>query len=387
MLSPSSLPQSPARRLGLMVASVAIFFGLLELGLRLGGFSHLPARIPPIVWNAEEDKAMRNGESLFEEDVLQLWRPRPGAVTPWGNDEHINPSGYRGPELTLERKPGVLRIATLGDSSTFGMRVDVDATWTARLARFLADRGTPCEALNAGVIGFTIEQGIERYRALVRQYHPDLVIAAFGAVNEHFPAIDLPDREKIAARASVGWARELADAARYNVRCLHLVGWIVDKARGEDRVAMRKALMRKRAEQTKLNEEMGRLDWPGKRRVEVARFRECIRELDAMVRADGGKLILMSMPRFPDKETEEPVMVAYNEAVLATAAELGVPCFDVRETVRAQLAAGVRWKRLFVDYYHPSVEGHALIAAGLLPVVSSSLPAQQAAALPPAATR
>jgi hypothetical protein len=181
--------------------------------------------------------------------------------------------------------------------------------------------------------------------------------------------------------------RELADAARYNVRCLHLVGWIVDTARGEDRVAMRKALRKKREEGIELNKEMGRLDWPGQRRVELVRFRECIRELDAMVRADGGKLILMSMPRFPDKETEEPVLVAYNEAVLETAAELGVPCFDARETVRAQLAAGVRWKRLFVDYFHPSSEGHALIAAGLVPLVSSSLPAPQAAASPPAATR
>jgi lysophospholipase L1-like esterase len=361
-----------------MLASVVAVFGALEIGLRVGGFIHYPARVPPIIWNAEEDRLLKGGEGLHEIDAHQLWRPRPGAQTPWGVDDRINARGYRGEELALERTPGVARIATLGDSSTFGMGIEAQSHWTPKLARAIAANGTRCEALCAGVIGFTIEQGLQRYRALVRSHRPDVVVAAFGAVNEHFAALGEPDREKIARSSSVGPLQRFGLWSRNEIRVLHFFGWIVDTARGEDRVAMRKALNQKKKEQAELAEKMGpigALDYPGQRRVSLERFREDLRELARLVREDGGRLVLISMPRFPELEAAEPILEKYNEAVLTEAAALGVPCYDARTAVKSELAKGTKWEELFIDSYHPSIEGHELIAQGVAPLVMAELQA------------
>jgi lysophospholipase L1-like esterase len=354
-----------SRGLGLGLASLAVGFGLLEAGLRIGGFIHYPAVVPLMIWNVEEDKRLRDDQSLHRESVRQLWEPRPGASIPWGPDERVNERGWRGRELPREKRPGVLRIATLGDSSTFGFGVAYADTYSARLESELAARGLPAEVLDAGVIGFTVEQGLERYRELVRDYRPDWVVAAFGAINDHIQSRDKPDREKIALRGSVTPLDRGCAWARRELRCLHLAGWIADRLRGEDRAQLMAELSRLRKEQRALEATMGRLEWTGVRRVSPERFEACLGELAAEVAADGARLILISMPRHPEKETEAPVLALYNAAVERVAQRLELPFFDARAAVRRELESGKSWEELFNDYYHPNAQGHALLARAL----------------------
>ncbi|MCE9595074.1 MAG: SGNH/GDSL hydrolase family protein [Planctomycetes bacterium] len=362
------------QKLFVALGSLVVFFGAAEIVLRLVDYQLPPLVLPLIIWNPEEDKRLADGEALHEPAARQLWRPRADANVPWGaaDDERINPFGYRGPVLAKAKTPGVLRIATFGDSSTFGMGVRWSETYSARLVEELASRGVPAEVIDAGVIGFTIEQGFERYQELVRELHPDVVTLAFGACNEHFPTRDLEDREKIAETARrAAERRPVIDWVRENVRVVYPFVELQEWRRGVDRKKLYAELGKKRSEIRKGEKGMGAVDWPGMRRVSVARFEEDLTKFVETVRADGAKtVVLISMTRSPQVVADEPVLLEYNAVVERVGAKLGAPVFDARARVAAELAGGAKWEQLFVDFYHPSPKGHALFARELADLIA-----------------
>ncbi len=373
------------RKLALTLLASLGLAGALEGVLRLAKFTHYPAEIPPILWNSDEDRNLKRGVGMFTEDKAQLWVPRPGVEVPYGDAQHerINAAGYRGPQRAVKAAPGVLRIVALGDSSTFGMGVPYPDTWCAQLEALLESQGRRAEVIDAGVIGFTIEQGLERYDALVRGLVPDIVVAGFGAINEHLWAQTMADRPKIDLRKAPRPFHDALIALRYNVRLLHAVGWVIDSARGEDREAMREVWKQKNRERDAFNVSAGQPDWSGVRRVGLERFSRALDELDLRVRTDGARLILISMPREPECETESPVLPLYNKAVEDAALRLHAGLFDARSTVLTSLSGppAREWADLFIDAYHPSRAGHALFAAGLVPIVNS-LAAERSASSP-----
>jgi len=349
-----------------IVASFAIFVAF-ELGLRIFGFKYPAMADTIIVWSLKEDRLMEMGQSLHEESTKQLWKPRAGAPVPWGEEdgEAINALGLRGPALTVEPAEGVVRIAALGDSSTFGMGVKADETYIAQLGALLADAPKPVEIINGGVIGYTLRQGIHRYEEVISPLKPRIVIAAFGAVNEHLPTLDLADREKIDKRAKVTTLDRGLSWLRDSVRILHFASFWSDLVHGVDRGEIRTELFEDRQERRRMNVAAGKARWPGTRRMSPKRFRESLLEIAQAVHKDGGRLIYLSMPRHPKKEEENPILLEYSRALTGFAEARRAPLLDVRRLVYDAIEEGATWEELFVDNYHPSPAGHALIAAAL----------------------
>lgn len=108
------------------------------------------------------------GQNFYEESHPRL-----------GHHVSINALGYRGPEVTLHKKPGVTRILCIGDSFTYGQFVNEDGTFPSHVQRLVLSNEMPVEVINAGVPGTTIIDQI-RYmtRSLVLQ--PDLVVLTFS---------------------------------------------------------------------------------------------------------------------------------------------------------------------------------------------------------------
>lgn len=352
-------------RLLVAVLSPLVLLGMLELALRLAGFRHDPVDVPVAIWDLEHDKLMREGEGLFASHPPQLWTLRPGAEIPWGEDEVVNARGWRGPLRDLAKPAGVLRIVALGDSSTFGMGVPESAAYPARLEAELNAAGVPAEVLNGGVIGFTIRQGIARYTEQFRPYRPDVVVAAFGAVNEHHGCLDLPDAQKIereVEKASGPW--RLQRTLRESVRVLHLLSWVRLELSG-GRKALTDRWVAEKTTELELNRSAGQRDWTGRRRVSPGDMRAALAELRELVEGDGARLILLSMPRHPQGEARSPILATYTEVLADFARESGVELVDAHGAFAAHLRAGGAPGGMFLDYWHPTEAGHRRIAQAL----------------------
>ena len=91
-----------------------------------------------------------------------------------------NSSGFRTKDFG-PKTPGVARIVTMGDSSTFGWGVDADYTYQRLLETRLQDDGVPTEVLNLGISGHTTRHGLGVFEHYVRDLNPDALIVGYGA--------------------------------------------------------------------------------------------------------------------------------------------------------------------------------------------------------------
>ena len=155
----------------LVLASVAIGIVGAELALRAAGvsFAHF-YRPDPLI-----------GEVLI-----------PGAEG-WDRSENptyvrINSMGMRDREHSIEKPPGVYRIAVLGDSYAEAKQVPLEATFWSVSERALADcparNGRAIEVRNFGVAGYGTTQELLTLEHRALGFQPDLVLLAFLTGND-----------------------------------------------------------------------------------------------------------------------------------------------------------------------------------------------------------
>jgi lysophospholipase L1-like esterase len=350
-------------RAAIAIVSPIVFFALLEFGVALWGFEYPPA--DSLIGFVDPNLRVEGG-LLHEASARQIWRPRPGAKIPWGTDEKVNAAGFRGPLVDVGKHPGVLRIATLGDSSTFGHSVAWTETYSAQLVAMLAQRGVDAEVVDAGVVGFSIRQGLERYREQVSPYKPDIVIAAFGAVIEHVGALGGVDDDELIRKGVLdqnAWTMK-ARRLRRDLRSLHFLAWCFDELRG-GRVKDQEAWHNREVRQSMLAPEMGKVDWPGIRRVSLGEFEEDILLLRRDVERDGGRLILLSMPHRGKVEKDSPVVLEYEKKIHEIGQREGIAAVDGRAAF-GQAVRDKHWiPELMADNFHPSPLGHEYLARAL----------------------
>ncbi len=369
-MSPPAHPSSLPGKLLIAALAVAVPLALAEAGLRLAGFRHKRIEVPLLIWNPAEDKVMEEGSGLHLTDPAQLWLPRPGAPIPWGEGEVVNGLGWRGPERERAAPEGTLRVVTLGDSSTFGLGVSYSESYSNRLEERLQADGHQAQVIDGGVVGFTVRQGIERYRECFSAYRPDVVVAAFGAVNDHYSSLDLPDRQKIAhEKTEFDRRKSVSRWLRDKLRVLHALSWLKLEAHGgKERLA--EIWLESKRREFDLMKSSGRVEWPGERRVSLEDFSLALTELKALVEADGGRLILVSMPRKARAERDRPVLTLYSRAVVSLAEREGLQVADARGAFHRAIAGGRPENELFInDFWHPSASGHDVIATGLAQLI------------------
>ena len=132
----------------------------------------------------------------------------------------LNDEGFRSAPFAAGEAAGVLRIACIGDSWTFGMNVEQDQTYPARLEALLnARRPTSgVEVMNFGVLGYSSFQGLQLLKTRVLDLQPDVVVIGFG-MNDSDVA-GYRDRDVLSRRSQLARSREGRHRAqRDRLRC------------------------------------------------------------------------------------------------------------------------------------------------------------------------
>ncbi len=115
----------------------------------------------------------------LSEDPDLIYEHVPGAR---GDGFTLNERGWRGP-VVRPKQPGVVRIACIGDSVTFGYGVDDPDTFPRHLERQLnarcAEEGRRFEVYNFGVTGYNATQVAAALRTYALNCDPDLVIYGY----------------------------------------------------------------------------------------------------------------------------------------------------------------------------------------------------------------
>ena len=170
--SASDEPPTPAPSRGARwrrrAISTAIALVLLEVGLRLfvmGNFGQ--SRVLQRSDNPDVCLELRPGLEI--DYTGWLLKVPPSHIS-------INDQGIRGPSYAPEPADGVLRIAALGDSFTFGQGVEIEQAFPSVMARELAGKGVPTEVLNFGVPGHATPQEVALVKDRVADVKPDLVL-------------------------------------------------------------------------------------------------------------------------------------------------------------------------------------------------------------------
>ncbi|MFN8178652.1 MAG: SGNH/GDSL hydrolase family protein [bacterium] len=184
------LPPSRARRLLFAALTTLVVLLGIEIGLR--GIVSLRVGHPgPFRYGFVTDARSRHTVSLHDDLLAGYSKFVPNKertdydpVTLQTYPVHINAQGFRGEDFA-PKKPGTVRIVTLGASSTFGYHARDDATWPRRLQVLLGRRcpATRYEVLNLGIPHLMSDEIVALFSAEALPLAPD-VVTFYEGVND-----------------------------------------------------------------------------------------------------------------------------------------------------------------------------------------------------------
>ena len=151
----------------LMAASVLFFFLALELALRALDYPRREARIlclDAIMGNVYCPNLSEHLDNTYDSTLL---------VT-------TNSEGMADRDYALEKPPGTIRIALLGDSVTASLYTKQEnkfkTIWETSLSQSL---GRPVEVMNFGIDGTSTWEQLQMFQLRARHYKPDYVVLSF----------------------------------------------------------------------------------------------------------------------------------------------------------------------------------------------------------------
>lgn len=348
----------------LTVGALLTTVAALEAALRLAGYTPARYRSPGELYSPRErvflDAYPTNPRGYFDIDLrdphvrrryedLGVRDIEPVAVrAPFAVEFRYNTLGFRDREVG-PRRPGVRRVVVLGDSFTEGQGVKEGDTAVRRLEAALTARGGQWEVINAARRGADFP-GLYKMFERVLAYEPDLVVHAMV----------------------------LNDAARsreFDARQARLNDWILDRrslltgpAEEAGWLDLRLAsFVSDRLEARRVGRDSTQwyLDLYGPANADGwRRTRELMQDMDARMKARGGRFVVATWPLLVDLE-RDPLAPA-RETIAAFLDGAGIPRVDLRPAL-----VGPPMESLWVHPvdHHPNEVAHRLAAEALAPAV------------------
>jgi len=178
------------RQAGRALLLVALFLATLELCTRVEAWWRWDAPF----WGPYSSEILRTTDAIGT-------RNRPGArFEKWA----INSAGFRGPELRVEKAPGVVRVGIAGASEMFGLYESPDKDVAAQLREQLSTAPGRFEVVNLAAAGITPPRMRELYERWAGRFGFDFVVVY--PTPAFYLDVDPPSRATETGRAAA--ARE-----------------------------------------------------------------------------------------------------------------------------------------------------------------------------------
>jgi lysophospholipase L1-like esterase len=264
-----------------------------------------------------------------------------------GGGIRIDSLGFRGPEITRDKPPGVQRIVALGDSATFGPSEE-ECAYPFLLADLLAPRQV--QVVNAGVEGYRSDRALVHLQRDVLPLQPD-VVTVFIGWNDLYQTDPAVEADQLSLRANpLTRLLTLSDAAQ-TFRRLFFLRFETQRADTQDGPA------------------------PVLASYAPAGYAERLREIIQTARSGGARVLVFTWPTIlADDMTAQAVAkvhyppytnrladlkalyASYQTTLRQVAAEQQVPVVDNAALFTGDKAA------YFMDTAHFTCQGQALVA-------------------------
>lgn len=288
----------------------------------------------------------------------------------------FNQQRFRGTaETKMEAAPGVLRIATLGDSFTMGWGAENDQSYPARMQVLLQEKlGRPVEVLNAGVGGTGTGEQALYYRRWVARFHPEIVVLAVNASDtgdDHLRELFAVGADGVGIpRSPEAIYQSRRHFRRFRAFVLSLPGFdFLDK---HSRLF---GLVRNVAWSMSHRQE-----WTEQEALENALRLSAaeVRWLDRQVRESGGRLFVVYMPQresiYPPQDEQERVIEERLPATLRDLCEKEqMPFSNLTPAVRVAAAKSPRQIYYARQDPHPTPQGYSVFAQQVAELVRNHL--------------
>lgn len=203
----------------------------------------------------------------------------------------LNDEGFRSAPFTAAKRAGVPRIACIGDSWTFGMNVDQDQTYPARLAALLKDASSPAppEVMNFGVLGYSSYQGLQLLKSRVLALKPDVLVIGF-AMNDS--DVDGYRDKDVATTGPVRWTDRVKAVTEHS-QTLALLKYFALTLRFHPQNMSDFLKADAKTDQGKSNATVDYNEIEPWTRVSPADYDRNLREMIALGRAQGARAVLL----------------------------------------------------------------------------------------------
>lgn len=379
-----------------LTANILLSLASLAIGCLVLEFAVFRTLLKPddVLPNVSIDGVVR-----YEPNTLAVFR-HPGGYT---SRVSINAQGWNASrsDYRIERKPGVKRIAVIGDSYVHGAFVDTEQGFPEVLERELAARGQPVEVYRFGMDGAPLSQYLHMLRHEVLRYRPDLVVVQL--IHNDF---DESYRLLSTRYASSFLKIDLNDQRPVEVVPVDFRSGMADMLR---RSAMFRYLYYETDAYLRLKGLINRVYWGGEEDyrpehissgVDVRNIADHVRneraaryvfdQMEVLARQSGFKLLL-SMDGVRDaiyagRPAHEFPVGRLNEIAKRTARDLGLPIVDLHDIFQRDYSA-FGYRHEFSFDWHWNARANALVGRSLADAIMSAPELLQSARGPFAATR
>ncbi|MFQ5964754.1 MAG: SGNH/GDSL hydrolase family protein [Candidatus Scalinduaceae bacterium] len=252
----------------------------------------------------------------------------------------VNKHGLRGPVLPVKKAPGHFRILFIGDSTCWGLGVQLEDTFAARASRFIAEDNpeSKIEYIIGALPGYSSYQSKIMLDRLLPM-KTDLVVFYVGANNDHTRAryykdADIPAR---AARLHTTW---------HHIRLLRAIESIND-------ILYRKFLRKLRSRDARA-------------RVPIIEFHNNMIEMINKVIKSGVEALILIPPYSEQRLKRRPTIPKYQDSLKTVAKEFNIPYIKLQEKFNSEEENLI----YFPDLYHFREFGHEITAQEIRRVVA-----------------